>query len=132
MEKKKEILTTNGVTISVISKYETGASLPSLSRYLHTYHITIVNENPFSVQLLRRHWYIVDAYNKTREVEGPGVIGQQPILQQGEKHSYRSWCPLPTSMGKMYGTYLMKRTDTEEKFEVNIPEFKLIADFTFN
>jgi ApaG protein len=127
-----ETLTTNGITVSVEAHYLPAHSDPRTSKYIFGYYITIENGSPFTVQLLRRHWVIQDAGGQLREVEGEGVVGQQPVLSPGERHEYTSFCNLATDLGKMSGTYLMARHDDESLFEVVIPEFRLVAPFKLN
>ncbi len=127
-----ETLTTNGITVSVETQYLPAHSSQREHKYIFGYHIVIENGSPFTVQLLRRHWVIQDADGRLREVEGDGVIGQQPVIQPGESHEYASFCNLDTEIGKMRGTYLMKRRDDDSLFEVAIPEFKMVAPFRLN
>ena len=127
-----ETLTTNGITVSVETQYLPAHSNPREQKFIFGYHIVIENGSPYTVQLLRRHWVIRDADNRLREVEGEGVIGQQPVMHPGDSHEYASFCNLDTEIGKMHGTYLMKRLDDESHFEVTIPEFKMVAPFRLN
>lgn len=126
------ILTTNGIKVSVDAAYQSAYSRPLEMKYIFAYHVTIENLSADTVQLLRRHWYIFDSNGVIREVEGEGVIGQQPILAPGEVHEYASWSPLMTEMGKMAGTYLFLNQSDNEQFRVKIPEFKLLAPFKLN
>lgn len=125
-------LTTNGITISVEPFYLPHESIPVQHRYVHAYRISIFNKSADIVQLLSRHWHIVESNGIHREVEGEGVVGQQPVLSPGESHQYTSWCPLVTDIGKMYGTFRMLRKETGEKFDVRIPEFSLYPPFKLN
>ena len=127
-----ETLTTQGIRISVEPFYLPHESIPIQHRYVFAYRITILNQSPDTVQLLRRHWYIVEANGVQREVEGEGVVGLQPVLEPGESHQYTSWCPLMTDLGKMYGTFQMVRLSDDAKFDVQIPEFKLAPPFKMN
>ena len=95
-------------------------------KFVFAYFVTIENTSQEPVQLLRRHWYIHDANEKVKEVEGEGVIGKQPKIMPGEAHEYNSFCVLETMEGFMEGTYLMQRS-TGEQFKVNIPRFHLRA-----
>ena len=130
--KKNNTLITQGIKISVSSKYEKDASNPTLQRYIHSYFVRIENLSDKNVQLLRRYWLITDGDGSKREVKGEGVIGEQPKLHPGDTHSYSSWCPLSFPAGKMSGHYVMINLDTDELFEAEIPEFKLIASFKEN
>jgi ApaG protein len=127
-----EALITRGIKVSVETSYQPAYSRPLEMKYIFSYHILIENLSTETVQLLRRHWYILDSTGVVREVEGEGVIGKQPILQPGESHEYASWSPLMTELGKMSGTYLFVRPADGEQFEVEIPEFQLIAPFKLN
>jgi ApaG protein len=127
-----ETLTTQGIKISVEPFYLPKESLPVQQRYVHAYRISIENRSSQTVQLLRRHWFILESNGILREVEGEGVVGMQPILQPGEKHQYTSWCPMMTDIGKMYGTFQMQDLVTSHFFEVAVPEFKLIPPFKEN
>ena len=124
-------LTTNGITVSVETFYQDEHSRPLEQKFVFAYRITVENHSADTVQLLRRHWYIFDSNGMTREVEGEGVVGQQPVLQPTESHQYTSWCPLMTEMGKMYGTFLLEKEDGSS-FHARIPEFKLIAPQKMN
>ncbi|HFA50573.1 MAG TPA: Co2+/Mg2+ efflux protein ApaG [Bacteroidetes bacterium] len=127
-----ETLITQGIRISVEPRYLPKESKPSQHSYVYAYHITIDNLGPDTVQLLRRHWYIQESNGILREVEGPGVVGRQPVLEPRQRHQYTSWCPLMTDMGKMYGTFKMQNLRTKAFFEVVVPEFKMVAPFKLN
>jgi len=126
-------LITNGIKISVNPYYLPEESIPNQGKHIFTYRVTIENTSDQTVQLLRRHWHILDSSGEERQVEGEGVIGEQPILKPGESHQYNSWCPLKTSIGKMYGTYLMSsKTENNRLFYVRIPEFLMVATYQMN
>jgi ApaG protein len=127
-----ETLTTHGIQISVEPFYLPHESIPIQHRYVFAYRITIQNQSADTVQLLRRHWFIVESNGMVREVEGEGVVGLQPVLEPGESHQYTSWCPLMTDLGKMYGTFQMVRQSNQAKFDVEIPAFKLLPPFKLN
>lgn len=118
---------TRGVRVSVETFYQMDYSNPIAGEYMFAYRITITNQSEHMLQLLRRHWYIVDATATIKEVEGEGVVGEQPILKTGESYQYISGCHLNTEIGKMFGTYLMMKVSDGKKFKVNIPEFVLAA-----
>jgi len=127
-----EIAVTNGITVIVEANYLPHHSDPREDRYVFGYHIVIENGSLHTVQLLRRHWFIIDAAAQVREVEGEGVVGEQPILLPGERFEYASYCDLNTEMGKMRGTYLMTRHDESALFKVEIPEFRMIVPSKLN
>lgn len=123
---------TSGVKISVETVYQPEYSNPANEHFMFAYQICIENLSEYTVQLLRRHWHIFDSYGSKREVEGEGVVGEQPIIEPGEKHIYVSGCNLKTDMGSMQGTYLMQRLIDDQLFEVDIPAFQLIAPYRMN
>ncbi len=123
---------TEGVSISVETYYQPAQSNPIGSEYLFAYRITIENLGHVPVKLLSRHWHIFDSNGSMREVEGEGVVGQQPIILPGDNYQYVSACNLRTDMGKMYGSYQMENMYTKKMMEVAIPEFQLITPFKMN
>jgi ApaG protein len=123
---------TEGVKISVEQFYQPEYSNPVLGEYMFAYRVTIENNNNFSVQLLRRHWWIVDSNADKREVEGDGVIGVQPVIMPGEKYQYISGSNLKSELGVMTGTYLMENLVSKQRFEVKIPAFQMEAPFKRN
>jgi ApaG protein len=127
-----EVKVTNGIKISVETSYQPEYSKPIENKYIFAYRITIENLSDNTVQLMRRHWYIVDSNGMTREVEGEGVIGQQPILTTGERHQYVSWSHLFTEIGKMHGFFTFIRQLDGTTFKATIPEFQLMTPFKMN
>ena len=123
---------TQGVKVSVETFYQTDYSRPDINEYNFAYRITIENLSENTVMLMRRHWHIYDSNGVWREVEGEGVIGQQPVIEPGQKHVYVSGCGLKSEIGKMHGTYTMKRLMDDHIFKVNIPEFMLVVPGKLN
>jgi ApaG protein len=127
-----ETKTTHGVKVTVSTNYLPDYSSPLQQHFVFAYQIGIENTSDFTVKLLRRHWHIYDSNGVVREVEGEGVVGQQPILEPGETHQYVSGCNLKTGIGKMEGTYLFERVMDGTTFMVVIPEFTLIVPYYLN
>ena len=127
-----ETQTTHGIRISVEHQYQVTHSEPQRQHYLHVYDITIENRNPFPVQLLRRHWIILEDNGTHNEVVGDGVIGVQPVIQPGGMHAYSSYCVLASEIGQMRGRYFMERLDDHTTFEVDIPPFVLTLPAKLN
>ena len=125
-------LISEGVEVSVETFYQQDYSNPMQSEYMFAYRIAIENHNSFPVKLHRRHWYIFDSTGSTREVEGEGVVGVQPVLSPGEKYQYVSGCNLRTEMGRMHGTYQMENLNNKQFFDVNIPAFEMFVPFRNN
>ncbi|MCZ8355596.1 MAG: Co2+/Mg2+ efflux protein ApaG [Cyclobacteriaceae bacterium] len=123
---------TKGIKVTVETEYQPAYSSPSQYHYVFTYRITIENQSEFTIQLLRRKWNVFDAGYTPREVEGEGVVGQQPVIEPGQNHQYVSGCNLKSGIGKMVGTYLMERIVDGTKIEVKIPEFIMVAPVRLN
>lgn len=123
---------TDHVKVTVESIYQSEYSNPEQEHYMFAYKVSIENLGDYAVQLLRRHWWIFDSNGTTREVEGEGVVGEQPVIGPGEVHEYVSGCNLTTDMGSMKGHYEMFREIDQFSFLVEIPKFKLIAPFRMN
>ena len=115
---------TNQIGVSVEPFYLDQESEPDDSHYVWGYQVQIENNSQDTVQLRRRHWVITDGNGQTHEVEGEGVVGEQPVLEPGEAFEYTSGAPLSTSSGFMAGSYKMKVKDGDY-FDVEIPAFSL-------
>lgn len=102
---------------------------PQANRFVWAYTILITNRSAETVQLTSRYWRIVDGDGRVQEVEGPGVVGQQPILAPGESFRYTSACPLTTPQGVMSGHYVMV-AETGLVFRAPIPAFSLDSPHT--
>jgi len=123
--------TTQGIRIQATPQFESESSDMEAGVFVFSYKIDIFNEKSETVQLISRHWIITDANGKIEEVQGPGVIGEQPVLKPGQQHSYVSFCPLTTPIGSMHGTYQMV-TKEGQAFDVIIPAFTLALPNALN
>ena len=120
------VATTEDITVSVRPVYLDGQSNHIERKFVFAYFIRVENNSGEEVQLLRRHWFITNSNGDVQEVEGEGVIGQQPVIPPGGAHEYSSFSVLETFEGSMAGTYLMERPGGE-RFTVTIPRFVLRA-----
>jgi ApaG protein len=116
--------TTQGVRVSVNPVYLDNQSEPERGHYVWAYQVTIANEGGETLQLLTRHWKITDGNGQLHEVQGPGVVGEQPVLKPGEQFEYTSGTPLTTPSGIMVGTYQMQSA-SGETFDAMVPAFSL-------
>jgi ApaG protein len=117
---------TRDIEVTVRPVYLDGQSDFMERKFVFGYCVQIENHGLEPIQLLRRHWFITDGTGKVEEVEGEGVIGQQPVIEPGESHQYNSFCVLGTFTGHMMGFYTMERP-RGERFKVDIPRFDLKA-----
>lgn len=122
---------TQGVCIRAVPTYVPEQSNPEEGRYLFAYHISIENHGNESVKLISRHWIITDGDGDTSEVEGMGVVGEQPKLEPGQSFEYTSACPLPTPVGTMHGSFRMV-SESGEEFDALINAFTLAIPRALN
>jgi ApaG protein len=113
-----------GIRVRVRPSYLAGQSDPDAGRWVWAYQVEIENRRQGAVQLIARHWVITDANGHVEEVRGSGVVGEQPVIQPGDRYAYASGCPLSTPSGSMVGSYAMT-DDLGRSFEAAIPAFSL-------
>ncbi|MGB3597774.1 MAG: Co2+/Mg2+ efflux protein ApaG, partial [Pseudomonas neustonica] len=85
---------TYAIDVSVQTRYLREQSDPTAQRFAFAYTITIANLGALPAQLLSRSWLITDGNSKVQEVQGPGVVGEQPTIAPGASHTYTSGCLL--------------------------------------
>jgi ApaG protein len=119
------------IDVQVETAYVSEHSEPDEDRFVFAYTITLVNRGSITAQLISRHWFITDADNRTEEVEGEGVVGEQPVLKPGEGFRYTSGAVIETPVGTMHGTYQMVAEDGRA-FDATIPRFILSAPRTLH
>jgi ApaG protein len=120
--------TTRGVRINVTPVFLNEQSDPENNDYVWAYTVEIENLSDQTVQLTARRWHITDRNGITQVVQGPGVVGEQPILHEGDSFTYTSGCPLNTPSGVMRGYYSMQTLEGET-FEAQVPAFSLDSPF---
>ncbi len=112
------------IQITAETLYLADQSEPEGARFVFAYTITIRNTGALPARLLNRHWLITDANGKVQEVQGEGVVGEQPHILPGQQHRYSSGAVIETPVGTMEGSYGM-RTDDGSQFRADIPCFRL-------
>ncbi len=115
---------TRAIEVSVRPVYLDGQSTPDEGHFVWAYQVRIENIGMETVQLINRYWRITDAHGRVKEVRGPGVVGEQPVLAPGVTFEYTSGTPLSTPSGIMVGHYGMV-TEEGQSFQVDIPAFSL-------
>jgi len=123
--------TTDGIRVQVEPTYVAERSSPREGIHFFAYRVTITNMGQEPAQLISRRWVITDGSGRQELVEGPGVVGKQPRLEPGQHFTYVSFCPLPTPVGSMQGSYFMRRDDGAE-FTAEIDAFVLAAPHALN
>lgn len=119
---------TQDIEVCVEPDYCPDRSEPESGGYFWTYTITLTNQGATTTQLLTRHWEIVDEGGRVQNVDGPGVVGEQPVLAPGENFRYTSGVPLTTPSGMMRGRYGMQGEDGS-RFDIDIPAFSLDSPY---
>ena len=115
---------TRSIKVTVKPVFLEDQSSPTENHYVWAYHVRIEDVGHETVQLRNRHWRITDGFGGLQEVRGPGVVGEQPVLEPGQSFEYTSSCPLQTPSGFMVGDYEME-TRGGENFLVRVPAFSL-------
>ncbi len=123
--------TTRDVTVRVSVSFLPEQSDPAKGRWFWAYHVRVENGGRRAVQLVSREWSIVDGRGGRHEVQGEGVVGEQPVIEPGGSFDYVSGCPLNTPTGHMEGRYHMVSAQGTS-FAVAIPRFPLIAPAVAN
>lgn len=114
----------NGIRITVRPLYLDDRSNVGEQQFVFAYFVRIENVGDEEAQLLRRRWLIHDSIGEDLEVEGEGVVGEQPLIEPGGVHEYQSFCVLKSPQGYMEGHYLFSRADGST-FAAEIPRFIL-------
>ena len=115
---------TRGIRVRVQSRFLPEHSRPDRQQWIFGYTVEITNESDTPVQLISRHWIITDGNDVEQEVQGEGVVGEQPVIKPGESYQYSSFCPLGTAFGTMHGTYQMRPTNGKT-YNAEIARFAL-------
>ena len=115
---------TEGIRVQVRPHFSLADSDPADGTFVFAYHVSMENEGDTPAKLLFRHWLIHDAVGEDAEVDGEGVVGEQPCLSPGDAHEYQSFCVLRSPAGYMEGYYTFARP-TGERFRVEVPRFHL-------
>jgi ApaG protein len=122
---------TNGIRITVRPVYLREQSEPAARHFVFAYFVRIENVGELSSQLISRRWLIHDSIGEDTEVEGEGVVGEQPTISPGHVHEYQSFCILKSGEGYMEGHYSFVRSDSST-FQAAIPRFLLSASESSN
>ena len=123
---------TKGIKVSVSTNFEGNFINDNCVNYAFSYKIKIENNSNYTVQLLTRHWKIIESNHKTKFINGNGVLGENPIVKPDEYHKYSSGCLIYSSIASMSGIYTMINFSNSNKFKVKIPNFKLNVPFILN
>jgi ApaG protein len=123
---------TDNVKVIIETAFKPDALNHPNGEFLFAYRVSIENYSDSTIQLIRRHWFITESSGLRREVEGVGVIGEQPIIEPNAFHQYISYCNIKSEIGKMSGNYTMIRLHDAYKFKILIPEFQMVVPYRLN
>ncbi|BFP39822.1 Co2+/Mg2+ efflux protein ApaG [Flavobacteriaceae bacterium GF1] len=123
---------TKGIKVSIRTTFEGTFFKNYKMHYAFGYTITIENQSKETVQLVSRHWDVLDSLKEIETIDGEGVIGKKPVIKPGKSHTYSSGCLLTSPVGAMKGYYIMVNLSSLESIEVEVPTFKLAAPFALN
>jgi ApaG protein len=112
------------IDVSVVTRFLAEQSQPEHQRFAFAYTVTVQNNGALPARLLSRHWVITDGDGKVEEVRGSGVVGQQPLIEAGQSHTYSSGTVMATKVGNMQGSYQMLAEDGQH-FDAVIAPFRL-------
>ena len=112
------------IDVSVVTRYLKEQSDPDNDRFAFAYTITVQNNGTLKARLVSRHWLITNGDGEVEEVRGAGVVGQQPLIEPGDSHTYSSGAGLTTRVGTMQGSYQMFAEDGKH-FDAPIAPFRL-------
>jgi ApaG protein len=115
----------SSVKIHVKTWFRSDLSNPEENQYFYNYKIYIENKGNEPIQLLHRHWMVEQLIYGIQHVDGPGVVGEQPLIHPGERYEYVSGCEFWMPIGRMSGFYSFQNLETEQLFSVPIPLFTL-------
>lgn len=119
------------IKITVKTQFLVDHPVTDDGKFAFAYFVSIKNNSEQSVQLLNRYWLITDGNGKTSEVQGAGVVGEQPHISPNQAHHYNSGAILDTPVGTMQGFYEMQRPDGS-LFQATIPVFSLAVSTLVN
>jgi ApaG protein len=121
---------TKDIKVSVYVQFIQLDSSEEKLKYIWAYRIKIENLGAKTVQLMQRHWQIIDELGISTKISGNGVIGLNPVIEPGENFEYTSGTYLNAPSGVMFGKYEMRCDDDGSIFNVEIPPFSLDSPYS--
>lgn len=116
--------TTKDIHISVWPEFVDSKSSIIGNLFIWAYHIRIDNKSSEEIKITHRYWRITDEKGSVQEINGEGVIGEQPIIKSNDSYQYSSGVHLRHPSGIMTGHYKVQKT-SGEYFNIKIPVFSL-------
>jgi F-box protein 3 len=123
------VAVTHNVRVSVATAFIPEMSTVKPPHFTFAYRITMSMDagvsRKHSCRLETRHWMITDSNGKTTRVDGPGVIGEYPVMKPGAEYHYISCTNFQSERGEMSGAYTFRNLMTSETVDVEVPVFHM-------
>ncbi len=116
---------TSEIKVKVKPNYEEKMSSVESNNHIWSYNILIENVSNRSIKILKRKWIAIDSFGFSQEIQGIGVVGEQPVIEPGDLFEYSSHIQLDSSSGVMLGVYEVLDLLNNDVFSVTIPTFSL-------
>lgn len=118
------ICETSGIRITVRPEFVDSQFNGAGNLFIWIYHVRIDNYSGENIKLINRYWKIIDEKGIVQEVNGEGVVGEQPRILANNSFQYESGVHLRHPSGIMMGYYQMQK-DNGELLNIKIPTFSL-------
>lgn len=112
IECRTEYAGVESTPLDAVPQTSSGSTVGGKPSHVFRYVVAIRNLHPSrqpgsaTVSLCSRHWLFVDVDKRHHmEVVGPGVVGEFPLLEPGDRHVYQSGVSLHSPTGVMTGTF---------------------------
>jgi ApaG protein len=122
--------TTQDIQVEVVPAYVPERSDPEQNQFFYSYKVRITNHGTMTCKVIQRHWKIKEGNGKVYDVQGVGVVGEQPRLEPGMSYEYTSFCPIHSPYGNMRGKYQML-DEFGNRFWIQVPLFFFRKPETF-
>lgn len=116
-------------TVSASTCFMPDLSTINPPHYFYVYRITMSMDEDadkqMSCQLETRHWVITEEDGREEHVDGPGVVGEYPVMSPGATFSWTSCTTFSTTYGNMRGHFTMKKLETGEEISITCPVYHM-------
>ena len=123
--------TTQDIQVEIVPAYVSERSDPQKNQYFYSYKVRITNHGSLNCKVIQRHWKIKEGNGKCYDVQGTGIVGEQPMIYPGKNYEYVSFCPLNSPYGNMRGKYQLM-DEFNNRFWIDVPVFFFRMPETFS
>lgn len=121
-----------GLRIKLESFYQHQISRPSASAFVFAYLITIENAGPFSIELNKRSWRILNGDGTSAGISEETVLPAWSVLGSGDSFRCLCLCELPTEVGRIQDHFILARTEGGKTLRLRMPSIDLVVPFKHN